>query len=211
MHKIYSQVFERDPKVTTGKSWEAWFDLLDKAMAEEMSHEEINAMMLKQAYLNSFGECWAVAITVGYEFIKGWQVQHLGPITGFGLGAQKLLPIDSDPLWQVLTAGEGLKIWLGSGLEGLRFERGNRYETAEGTRGEISSINPGQELRLTWKPADWDNDSTLQLYLMTKDGKTFLRFYHKKLTGPAQRKEMKVHWQIVLGQIEALVNRDNNG
>ncbi len=186
----------------TGKDWDAWITLIDKAGAEEMSHKEIAALLTDEGHIESFW--WAQTVTVGYEYAKGRRVKGQTADAGFQLGVQKSLPIEAERLWQLLTSPEGLAIWLGNGLQGLEIEVGVNYETAEGTTGEIRSVYPAEKLRLTWQPADWDNASTLQLYLLAKGDKTALRFHHEKLTGLEQREAMKRHWQQVLAELKVM-------
>jgi uncharacterized protein YndB with AHSA1/START domain len=190
-------------ETATGMGWDGWIALLDEAGADKMTHQEIAALLTDKGHMESFW--WAQTVTVGYEYAKGRRVKGQTADAGFQLGVQKSLPIEAERLWQLLTSPAGLAIWLGTGLQNLELEVGEKYETAEGATGEIRSVYPAEKLRLTWQPADWDNSSTLQLYLLAKDDKTSLRFHHEKLTGLPQRQEMKTHWQGVLSQLQKLV------
>ena len=209
MDNQYGSVSDEAVQKATGKSWDEWFELLDEAGAEEMSHKEIAELLMEKGYIEEGGGWWAQSVTVGYEYFKGRRVKGQTADAGFQLGVQKTLPVEAEGLWQVITSPNGLEIWLGSGLHKMAFEAGETYRTAEGTTGEIRTAYPAERLRLTWQPADWENQSTLQLTLLDKGDKTALNFHHEKLSGPEQRKEMKSHWQQVLKQLKTLVDADD--
>lgn len=203
MAERYSNISDEAVREATGRSWEEWFALLDEEGAEELSHKEIAELLISKGYLGRDDGWWAQSVTVGYEYARGRRVKGQTVDAGFQLGVQRTLPVEAGRLWQFLTSAQGLAVWLGEGIEALRMEKGATYQSDEGTRGEIRSVYPGEKLRLTWQPAGWENESTLQLYLEDKGEKTALRFHHEKLTGPRQRAEMKEHWQEVLGRIKA--------
>ena len=187
----------------TGRGWKEWIDLLDQEGAREKSHREIAAMLVDRDYIEEGNEWWAQSVTVGYEYAKGRRVTGQTADAGFQMGAQKTLPVTAEKLWEWLTSSDGMPVWLGSGVEDMSLEKGARYRTNEGTNGEIRSVYQAEKLRLTWQPADWDNETTLQLYLNDKGDRTALGFHHEKLADADQRAEMKKHWKGVLQDIKA--------
>jgi hypothetical protein len=63
-------------KAKTGKNWNEWFTILDKAGAKEMSHQEI------VKFLNSkheVGPWWQQTVTVTYEQARGLREKHEKP------------------------------------------------------------------------------------------------------------------------------------
>lgn len=203
MTERYNNISDEAVKKATGKTWEAWIALLDDEGAEELSHKEIAALLLDKGYIEKGSEWWAQTVTVGYEYAKGRRVKGQTADAGFQVSLQRTIAVEATRLWQFLTSPEGLTIWLGSGLDDLAFAEGHTYQTDEDTSGEIRSIYPGEKLRLTWQPSDWDNESTLQLYLQDKGDRTALRFHQEKLADSKQRSQMKEHWREVLERIKA--------
>src|SRR5687768_2359813 len=52
---------------STGKTWDQWFKLLDKAGCAKMNHKEIVAVVAK----HFDGPWWGQMVTVGYEQARG--------------------------------------------------------------------------------------------------------------------------------------------
>jgi len=73
---------------------------------------------------------------------------------GWEIGVSRTLPVPINEVWRVVTSPDGVACWLGAGVE-LPAEKGERYETDDGTIGEIRSFRPLDRLRLTWQPPDW--------------------------------------------------------
>ncbi|MFW6183668.1 MAG: SRPBCC domain-containing protein [Chloroflexota bacterium] len=205
MARQYGNISNEALEKATGKTWEEWIALLDEEGALELSHKEIAALLLDRGHIETGNEWWAQSVTVGYEYAKGRRVKGETADAGFQVGVQRTIGVEADRLWDFLTGPQGLPLWLGHGVEDLAFTEGERYETDDGARGEIRSVYPPGRLRLTWQPAGWENQSTLQLYLQDKGDRTALRFHHEKLRDADQRSEMKAHWTEVLERIKALL------
>ncbi len=129
----------------------------------------------------------AVAKTAG----SGWQV-----------GVSQTVPQSSAQVWDFLVGRDGVGIWLGPGAE-LGRELGEAYETANGTTGEIRGRSEGDKLRLTWRPKDWDHDSTLQITVSGTEQKTTFRFHQEWLAGADEREEQRAYWTEVTERVVA--------
>ena len=213
-------------KKATGKNWAEWFALLDKAGAKNWPHKQI-AQWLRDQYgeymlafrqaqghstvlrnINLGGspratvEWWCQGVTVAYEKARGLRVLGETKDSGFEIGVQKTLELSPEEAWKFITSPQGLKIWLGEGVE-LKFEPGETYATKDGTIGQIRTIHEGERLRLTWQPKNWAKPSTLQIYFMPTGSKTSLRFHQEKLADAKTRAQMKQHWQKVLEKLSS--------
>ncbi len=185
----------------TGKNWQTWFGILNQNGAAEKTHKEIAAWLISAGWLAESQAWWAQGITVAYEYEIGRRVLGETQDAGFNMGIQRTFPLSAEKIWLFLTSEKGLPLWLGGVSSNFSLEKGSAYETANGTRGEIRSVEPAQRLRLTWQPPDWQQKSTLQLYLLQKGENTSLRFHHEGLKDSAQREKMKAHWQAVLNDL----------
>jgi len=58
----------------TGKDWQQWFTLLDKAGAAKMPHKDIACLLYQKHKLPGW---WAQMVTVGYEQARGMREKHL--------------------------------------------------------------------------------------------------------------------------------------
>jgi uncharacterized protein YndB with AHSA1/START domain len=118
--------------------------------------------------------------------------------TGWQIGVSQTLPYPGAAVWDFLVSREGTEIWLGPGAD---LVKGRRYETANGTTGEVRSYVEGDRVRLTWRPKDWDHDSTVQVRLSGAGTKTTLRFHQEWLSGAEEREEQRAYWKDVLERV----------
>ncbi|GLZ37671.1 SRPBCC domain-containing protein [Actinokineospora sp. NBRC 105648] len=121
---------------------------------------------------------------------------------GWNIGVSKTLPYALEHLWRFISSPEGTAIWLGAGAD-LQPEKGSRYTTADGTTGEVRSYHENDRVRLTWRPADWDHDTTVQVALSTKGANTTLRFHQEWLADAEERARQRDHWRAVLDRVIA--------
>lgn len=129
---------------------------------------------------------------------------------GFEIGVSRTVDAPADRVWHSLTSEDGLATWLGAGVRipDPDTAKGTPYRTSDGTRGEFRSVHPGGRLRLTWQPAGWDHDSTVQLTVSSRTGRTVIRFHQERLTGPDERERQREHWRSVM---DAVVDRLDGG
>ncbi|WP_245574020.1 SRPBCC family protein [Amycolatopsis nigrescens] len=112
------------------------------------------------------------------------------------------MPYPVSAVWDFLVGRDGVDIWLGPGTE-LPRERGLSYETESGTTGQVRSFRPQDRVRLTWRPKDWDHDSTLQIALVAAGTKTTMKFHQEWLADADERAEQRVYWSDVIERLEA--------
>jgi uncharacterized protein YndB with AHSA1/START domain len=121
---------------------------------------------------------------------------------GWNTGVSRTLPYPGAQVWDFLVGRDGVALWLGPGAE-LPREPGARYETADGTAGEIRSYVEGDRVRLTWRPRDWDHDTTVQVRLSAAGGGTTLRFHQERLSGAEERERQRAYWREVTERVVA--------
>jgi activator of HSP90 ATPase len=122
--------------------------------------------------------------------------------SGWQLGVSETVPYPATDLWEFLLGREGIEIWLGPGVE-LPKERGAAYETANGTAGHVRSFRELDKVRLTWRPKDWDHDSTLQLTVSGAGAKSTLRFQQELLADAEERELQRSYWEDVTERLVA--------
>lgn len=120
---------------------------------------------------------------------------------GWQIGVSKTVDQPIEQVWDFLTSAEGTALWLGHGVATLD-EKGRPYETADGTTGETRSFRREDRIRLTWQPADWDHDSTVQV-AVTPSGfdKTVIRFHQERLVDAREREQQRTHWRAVMTSV----------
>ncbi|PJJ65685.1 SRPBCC family protein [Compostimonas suwonensis] len=118
---------------------------------------------------------------------------------GWEMGARRTFPVPLAHAWNTLL-GPALPTWLG--VDSLGTTVGEEYTTVDGTRGRLRSYTEGKRLRLSWQPAEWTHDSTLQLTVLPAASGTTIAFHHERLAGREERKQMLTHWHGVLDSLE---------
>jgi len=118
---------------------------------------------------------------------------------GFQFGIRKTFPISAEKAWDFMFGAKGLKIWLGELKGELEIKKG--YETENGITGDVRVFKPNSHIRLTWKPKNWQNISTLQIRVIPNQNKTTIAIHQENLLDSAQRAEMKEYWNNVMNTI----------
>ncbi|MGW7538517.1 SRPBCC family protein [Amycolatopsis sp. NPDC054798] len=131
-------------------------------------------------------------MSVGQTKDAGWQI-----------GVSKTINRSAEDVWEFITSPAGVAIWLGEGVT-VQHEPGVGYETADGIRGETRSFREMDRIRLTWQPAGWSHETTLQLAVRASGPeKAMLRIHQERLADAAEREQQRRHWQAVLAKLIA--------
>lgn len=192
----------------TGRTWAEWFRALDDAGAKGMDHKGIVAWLRRDGGLAH--AWWQQHVTVEYEKARGKRAA-VGETAdaGFQVGAQRTFPFSAERAWALLTTRPGRDLWLGT-VDHLPLEKGTRFETAEGTSGEIRVVRFGTRIRLMWRPREWDGASTLQVHVTSKGERCAIAFHHERLQDAGTRAEMRDRWRGVLDALgEAATSASN--
>jgi len=128
----------------TGRTWDAWLQLLDEWGAAQKSHPEI-ARHLEDAY--GIDTWWSQSVTVGYERARGMRAKHERP-DGFSVNASKTFPVAVERLFAALTEEAERELWL-DGIELRQRTRkphsSARFDVLPGeTRLNVSFFSRGQ-------------------------------------------------------------------
>jgi len=115
---------------------------------------------------------------------------------GWQIGVSITVPRPATEVWDWLVSPEGIATWLGPGVE-FAGEKGEPYESEDGTRGELRSFRPLDRIRLTWQPADWPHESTVQIAVDDKGDRTRIVFHQERLSDADERAQQREHWKAV--------------
>jgi len=198
------RVSEEAVRAATGRGWAEWMALLDAAGAGDLDHRGI-VDHLERAHGGEVSSWWRQSIAVGYERARGMRVVGQTAGAGFQVGVQRTVSLGRDEAWQLLTTRAD--VWLGAGAP-LTLRPGTTYRVtgADGgeVHGEIRVVRPGDRLRLTWCPAEWDAPATLQLTVQPRrPGRTTLHVHLDRLADAGARERMRAHWRGVLDRLVA--------
>ncbi|MHA2407983.1 MAG: SRPBCC family protein, partial [Candidatus Ranarchaeia archaeon] len=185
----------------TSKSWNGWFDILNKKKMQNEPHNIIAIYLVEEHKISPW---WAQTVTVEYEKHLGRRVKGQTKEVGFQIGVQKTIPFKKEAVWDLLLSSEGLQVWLGPPLH-FTPEEGHTYSTKDGLIGKVRVLKPNDHMRLTYQPEDWEEPSTLQITVTSKKlGRTAVRIHHEKLADAESRQKMNEHWKDVLTNLAIL-------
>lgn len=120
--------------------------------------------------------------------------------SGWDVGVRQTVPARVEDVWAFLI-GDGLPVWLGEAS--LPRTKGETYRTADAVVGEVRSFTEGSKVRLTWRPADWPHDTTLQVSVKEVASGTTIIIHHERLTDRDERRMMLGHWKNVASHLAA--------
>ena len=122
---------------------------------------------------------------------------------GWQAGASRTLPWSREQAWAALLSPAGLAAWLGR-VEALPSEVGQDYRTADGTTGELRSLRPHDQVRLTWQPAGRGAPATLQVALSDGARGTVVRLHAERLDDDEERGRVLARFSAALDALAAL-------
>jgi uncharacterized protein YndB with AHSA1/START domain len=118
---------------------------------------------------------------------------------GWEVGVRKIVDVPVETVWDFLL-GTGLPLWLGNTT--LTLEKGAAYATDDDISGTVLSYTEGLRIRLSWRPEEWNHDSTLQLTVKAAANGTTIAFHQERLSGREERKIMLGHWKDVVQTLD---------
>jgi hypothetical protein len=113
----------------TGRAWDQWLALLDKAGAVAMPHKAIAAMLADRYGVPPW---WSQMVTVGYEQARGLREAHQKS-DGFAASASRTLQASLDRVYGAWTDPNLRALWLGTAPV------------------EVTRATDGKSMRIAWK------------------------------------------------------------
>ena len=180
----------------TGRGWEEWLEVLDAAGATGFDHKAIvSHLELQHPETDSW---WRQSIAVGYEQARG--MRKLGETaSGFQVSVQRSVSGDAEAAWRLIEA-KPESLFGGS----LELSEGARFEVPGGdgamaASGEVRVVKPGDRIRMTWQPVDWEAPALVQVTLLeSASGKTAVNVLIEKLADAEHREIARAHWRSAL-------------
>lgn len=165
----------------TGKTWNEWFAILDKAGAKKLDHPAIAVCLSRQPGINPW---WQQMVTVGYEQARGLRVKHETP-QGYSVSRSKTLDVPVSTLYRAWNDRKARARWLED--NGLTV----RKATAD------------KSMRITWS----DGKSSVEALFYAKGKqKSQVTVQHNKLANARQATQMKTYWGACLERLQTFLN-----
>jgi hypothetical protein len=167
----------------TGKRWDAWYAILDKADASTLSHTEI-ARYLYIHHLKNNG-WWCQMIANRYEQVRGFRKKHQNA-EGFQISVSATVPV---PLIDLYAA------WAGEAMR-------SRWLKEDGF--EITKITPNVSMRILWI----DKKTRVAVSFLEKGpAKSRVVIEHSKLPNELSVAKMKLYWKKKLEKMLILFSK----
>jgi len=187
MAKLFQQIrvgtlTEDAVKARTGKTWDEWCKILDKAGARMMDHKEIACLLQKQIGLSPW---WSQMVAVGYEKERGIRQDKRGQSPGrrYEVKLTKIVPVPRAAVWTAWEDAGMLARW----LPDAKFE--------------VSKTVPQTALHL-----DWPDETRVAVRLYERRGKTRVVVSHGELA-ESDAKRWQGYWSAALDRLMVIVTR----
>jgi hypothetical protein len=163
----------------TGRTWEEWLKVLDRAGAKAMAHRDIAALLNRKFSLTSW---WSQMVTVGYEQARGLRKVHQ-QASGFAANASRTMAAAIDKLFHAWHDPAARAQWL------------------KDAPVEVKRATKGRSMRIKWT----QNGSDVDVGFTAKGpGKTSVQVSHGKLASAAEVARQKAFWKDALSRLEAM-------
>jgi uncharacterized protein YndB with AHSA1/START domain len=164
----------------TGKAWEEWLKVLDRAGAKTMPHKDIALMLSRQFAVPDW---WSQMVTVGYEQARGLREAYQNA-EGYSANASKTVAAALNQLYDA---------WNDPAL---------RARWMPDAPVEVRRSNDGKSMTMAWTIGD----SRVDVGFFDKgQGKSMVQVEHAKLKDSAAVMRQKEYWQDALGRMQAFL------
>ena len=164
----------------TGRAWEDWIKVLDRAGAKAMAHKEI-ALMLSRKF--SVPDWWSQMVTVGYEQARGMRKVNQ-KADGFSATASRTVAIPIDKLFAAWSEPRSRSRWLPDAPL------------------EVRRSTDGKSMRMTWTAG---GSSVVVGFYSKGAGRSVVQLEHGKLADAKAATTQKAYWGSALDRLKALL------
>jgi uncharacterized protein YndB with AHSA1/START domain len=160
----------------TGKTWQEWFAILDKAGARKMTHQEIVELLTSK---HGVGPWWCQMVTVTYEQARGLREKHERP-NGYQVSVSRTVSTPLRRLYKAFADAKHRAEWLG--VNGL----------------VVRKATANKSMRVTWH----DGTTSLEVNFYPKgNDKAQVVVQHSKLPDAKSAAKMKQYWSQALDRL----------
>ena len=166
----------------TGKAWDQWLAILDKAGAVAMPHKAIAAMLSEKFGVPPW---WSQMVAVGYEQARGLREPHQ-KADGFAASASRTVAAGLDRLYGAWADPALRAVWLGRAPI------------------EVKRATDGKSMRIAWKAGGSSVDVN---FYPAGAGRSRVQVEHGKLADEKARAAQKSFWGGALDRLKAMLEK----
>lgn len=168
-------------KARTGKDWDTWFKLLDRAEGQKIGHTAMAELLIKKHAVPGW---WAQCLTVEYERARGLRERHQTS-AGYSVGVTKTISSGLGSLYEATSKASLRRKW---------FPRGAF---------EVSSQTRDKYFRGPWKKT-----ARLEVGFYAKGpGKAQIALQVSRLANRAEVETTRETWKKALGKLQTLLEK----
>jgi hypothetical protein len=165
-------------KAKTGKSWDQWFAILDKAGAKAMAHKDIAALLHESHDVSGW---WSQMITVGYEQVRLGRAKGEKASGDFSVSASKTINVPVATLYKAWADTRARRAWLDEDIQ-------------------IRTKTPNKSIRITWS----DGKTHVAVGFIDKGpAKSQVGLEHSKIRSAKEADRIKAAWRPRLEALKA--------
>jgi len=165
----------------TGKGWDEWLKVLDRAGARSMEHKEIALLLSRKCGVPNW---WSQMVTVGYEQARGLRdvYQHAD---GYAANTSRTFEVDVERLFGAWKDPRVRLRWMMQAPVELR-----------------RAVEP-KSIRMTWT----NGDSRVEANFFAKGpGRSQVQVEHARLPNARAVTRQKAYWAEALARLKALLD-----
>ncbi|MFL5814327.1 MAG: DUF4287 domain-containing protein [Bdellovibrionia bacterium] len=194
----------------TGKTWDQWVLILEKAGARTWTHQEIVAFLKKK---HKLGPWWQQGVAMGFEIATGRRVEGQNAKGEYGLTVTKSIRLDVKKVLKFFMSEEGIAIWLQPLFE-IAIKPKCMFETQDGYFGEIRTVmKPVQDpsaksakverrIRMSWQDPNWDYSTSVEVMFVARaNGSSIVAFNHGKIKDTRVQAKLRARWRKALDEL----------
>jgi hypothetical protein len=170
-----------DEKVekATGRNWEKWVHVLDRANAKEMSHRDL-ARHIREKYETP--SWWTQTVAVGYERIRGLRARGQQRSGEWEISKSKTIAVPMAKLFAAFNDAKKRAKWLAAKLT-------------------VRTATPGKSMRITWE----DGSPVDVGFYSRGESKSQVALSHRKLASKGDADRMRAFWRERLDALASLM------
>ena len=166
----------------TGRAWDEWLKVLDRAGARSMAHKDIATLLSRKFSVPGW---WCQMVTVGYEQARGLRAVNQGT-QGFRANASRTVAVDVDDLYSAWSDGRQRARWLPAAPM------------------QVRRATEGKSMRITW-----EQQEDVEVNFVRKGaGKSLVQVQHGKLANAGAVARRKKFWSEALARLKAQLEAD---
>ena len=166
-------------KAKTGKTWNGWFGVLDKAGAKKLTHSAIAELLVDKHGVPGW---WSQMVTVEYELSRGLREKHQKS-DGYSVSTTKTIASSLASLFEATVDENTRKRWFPKGAFKLTSKTKGKYVNGEWKKG--ARLNFG--------------------FYKTGTGKAQIAVQVNKLSTREEVDREREAWKAALARLQALL------